>query len=72
MMQEDSSPHSNILMILSVVVEQDHGIDTHKPRDTWLVPNPPALIRSYRDVCPCIPLTVAERAYQIIQEVADT
>ena len=59
-------------MISSVMTDQKHGIDHHSLHNTWLVLDPVALIPSEGDVCPHIPLTAVERAYQIVQETADT
>ena len=72
MRQAESPPHLDILMISSIMTDQQQGIDHHSLRDTWLVPDPAALIPGNGNVCPPIPLTAVERAYQIVQEATDT
>ena len=59
-------------MISSVMTVQQRGFDHHSLRNTWLVPDPTALIPGKGDVCPPIPLTAVERAYHIVQEAANT
>ena len=72
MRQAESPPHPDILMISSVMTDQQHGFDHHSLCDTWFVPDPAALILGDGDVCPHIPLTAATRAFQIVQAAADT